>query len=383
MHVTLVGVRDDWVENDSDSRELGGQGLPPRVYATFFDSSYAARGLVLIDSLRQVGDSSPIMIVCFDDDARAAVLALADSAVTALDVAELERRFPELAAVRTQRTRAEYFFTCTPYVTLLAAELVAVDGWAVYLDADMWFAGSTAALYAELDAPATGQPADVGIVAHEFRADRPSLNRFGRFNVGWVSFRNNERGLAVLRWWAEQCLRRCRDEPADGLFADQGYLDSFPDFGPHVRQISHPGVGVGPWNLHARRFTLTADGDVRCNDADLICYHFHGLRHIGRRYVAMHVAFGNRADAVVQKHVYAPYVAALSSADQSLARRPPARRGRGTRGAAARARRGWYYLLALARGESWPISPARAPRLADPMGSPERRSTSATSSQSR
>ena len=65
-----------------------------------------------------------------------------------------------------------------------------------------------------------------------------------------MSFRNNERGLEVLRWWAEQCLRQCRDEPADGLFADQGYLDSFPDFGPTFGR-SATRVGVGPWNLHA------------------------------------------------------------------------------------------------------------------------------------
>lgn len=372
--------------NDSGAHQPCGEGLPERVYATFFDASYAARGLVLIESLRQVGDNAPIVVVCFDDDALAAVLAWPDSAVTAIDVAELERRFPQLAMVRPQRSRAEYFFTCTPYVTLLAAELVAADGWAVYLDADMWFASSTAPLFAELDAPevgGAGTPGDVGIVAHEFRADRPLLARFGRFNVGWVSFRNNERGLQVLRWWADQCLRWCRDEPLDGLFADQGYLDAFPGFGPHVRQIRHPGVSVGPWNLHARTFALAPDGQVLCNGEGLICYHFHGLRRIGKRYVAMHLAFGNRADDVVRDHVYARYVAALSYADRRVARRPPARRGRGVRGAAARTRRGWYYLRALARGESWPISSTRDPQRADPAGSPERRATSATSSESR
>src|SRR5690348_11438656 len=141
---------------------------PRRTYCTYFDVNYLPRGLALWRSLRRVAPGAVLWICCFDDATRQALTRLALPDVQLFSLDELERRFPDLAAVRPTRSRVEYYFTCTPSVVRFVLDAVPDAGQVTYLDADLYFFADPEPLFDEL-AAAGGA---IGIIGH--RLDRKS-----------------------------------------------------------------------------------------------------------------------------------------------------------------------------------------------------------------
>ena len=57
-------------------------------------------------------------------------------------------------------------------------------------------------------------------------------------------------GKKCLHEWMQQCLEWCFDRYEDGKFADQKYLDSWPEkFKNHLVISKNLGVGIAPWNI--------------------------------------------------------------------------------------------------------------------------------------
>ena len=99
----------------------------------------------------------------------------------------------------------------------------------------------------------------------------------GIYNVGWVTFRRDEFGLECLEWWRERCLEWCYDKMEEERFADQKYLNDWPDRFRGVVVLQHKGAGLAPWNwmnyhirFHDQRITV--------DNQPLIFFHFHGLK---------------------------------------------------------------------------------------------------------
>lgn len=322
-----------------------------RVYCTYFDSRYMPRARVMMQSLRAAGEKGRVFALCFDETAYSAVSEWGDD-IHALRLSDLEVAYPQLLTVKTQRSTAEYYFTCTPWVIRLVKGLCSDAEWVTYLDADLCFFSPVKQIYQEMGS------GSCGIIAHDYLPRYRRLEKYGKFNVGWVSFRSTAEGRAVLDWWADQCLAWCHDTPDAGRFADQGYLDQFVAVAPGVIEITHPGANLAPWNLGGRTVASTGNGDVLVDGLPLLFFHFHGLRRRGDRYFASHLEYGARANATTRDLIYAPYVQALSEAERELGyvAPPSARRGRGFRGRALQARRNAYDLLARLRGESFPVA---------------------------
>ena len=305
-----------------------------RIYCTYFDRAYEPRARLMVQSLRAAGETAPVLAVCFDDASMRRVADWPLPDVTPITMVDVEARFPQLITVKPERTRAEYFFTCTPWVTQFALDQVDEGGWATYLDADLYFPASPSPLYDELDG------FSVGIVPHRFSDQRADLRRFGTYNVGWVSFRSDDHGRALLQWWGDRCLEWCRDEPVDGLFADQGYLDSFPTVGRSVHVIAHPGANLAPWNLNSHHIAQSSEGSVVVDGQPLLFFHMHGLSREGRRYVCRLSRYGTSANDIVRNVLLTPYVEQLAAAERDSPEMRPAERGvaRGVRALASRQR---------------------------------------------
>ena len=140
-----------------------------------------------------------------------------------------------------------------------------------YLDADLCF-------YAGLD-PIFDEMGDGSILIgeHRYPPDLRYLEVHGVYNVGLLAFRNDARGRACLGWWRERCLEWCYDRPEDGKYADQKYLDDWPERFPGTVVLQHPGAGLAPWNW--KRYDIQTDGgQVKVDGRPLIFFHFHGLK---------------------------------------------------------------------------------------------------------
>jgi hypothetical protein len=322
----------------------------PRAYCTYFDSGYLSRGLTLIDSLRAHGDHADVWVLALDEAAKRYLDEAAIPGVTAITIAEIEAAEPELAPLKEQRSRMEYYFTATPL--LMRWVMNRQDDPAtvvIYLDADLYFFDDPSLVLDELG------DGSVGIIEHRYppRLEK-GLAKYGRFNVGWVGIRGDARGRACVDWWSASTLEWCFDKPEGGKYADQGYLDSFPVLFEGVEVLAPLGMDLAPWNTSGVEITERDGAVVVGTRRDpLVFFHFHGLRRVRDWYVSSQLIYRAPMSRVLREAVYGVYVRALAASDAIVAAAlgPAAstkRRGNGIRGLVSRARKTAVDVLSVA-----------------------------------
>lgn len=286
---------------------------PTRTFCTYFDKNYLSRGLALYHSLRAHHPSFRLFVLCLDEATKSYLTRKALPGVVPFSYSELEAHDPELLATRPTRTRVEYYFTSTPSWILFVLQQPGVD-LVTYVDADFLFFSSPEPLFAEMGA------APIAVVEHRFPPALRHQEDRGRFNVGWLSFRRNEEGLACLSWWRERCIEWCYDRIEGDKFADQKYLDQWPRLFPNLVVLQHKGVNVAPWNVDADRFNLRGS-QRNVDEQPLICFHFHGFKQvIGPIYQSGLQGYPVRLSKALRQGVFEPYLTELTRHEAELAR---------------------------------------------------------------
>jgi hypothetical protein len=283
-----------------------------RYFCTYFDRNYLPRGLALYQSLRRHCRAFKLWVLCMDRISHEALTMLELPDVHAIALADYERDDKALLEAKQNRTLIEYYFTCSPSLPLFILDNHRDVDLITYLDADLFFFADPTPVFDELG------DRSIGIIGHRFPASLRGLERFGVYNVGWLSFRRNAQALTCLRWWRERCLEWCFDRYEDGRFADQKYLDDWPERFQGVAVLQHKGANLAPWNL--ARYTLSTHGDnVMVDEQSLIFFHFHRLRQIeGCIYDPRLTDYKTKASSVVRRRIYAPYIRALAEATQHV-----------------------------------------------------------------
>lgn len=284
-----------------------------RLYCTYFDAGYLSRGVVMLDSLIACDPEAHVYVLALDEGVREPLNETFGSDVTVVSHVQFEQAAGDLAELKAQRSPMEYIFSSTAAWMIYVQRLASQEGqWVTYVDADICFFGSVDAVYEDLGT------SSVGIVEHRYPSWRRDLRKYGRFNVGWVSVRNDERGRACLRWWDERLREWCFDRVEGDLFADQGYLTQFPAHDWSVRVLTDPGYNVAPWNL-ARHQVDVKNGELTSDGRPLIFFHFHGVRRGGQRfYLSNLVPYGAWPTGVVKRRLYTPYLERLMEVEAAL-----------------------------------------------------------------
>jgi len=277
-------------------------------FCTKLDHFYLDRGLALYSSLRK-----------YHPDAELHLLALSEQAADFLESKSLPRlrvirlqtliaSEPQLANVRSTRTDAEFAFTLTPFLICETLKACSNDELAIYVDADMLFFGPvTEALEAH-------QAADVIMSRHNFSDHMKEQQRYGIYNTGFTAFRKTSDGGKCAKWWAAQCLAWCHDRLENGKFADQKYIEQFPNIVPKAVGLDHPGVNCAPWNASGRRFEHKS-GTTLVDKFPLILYHFAKVKRINASCIATRKTVqGVKNARGLNRRVYKPYAKALEDA---------------------------------------------------------------------
>jgi len=283
-------------------------------YCTYFDRNYMARGLTLFRSLRVHNPGCQLWVLCLDELAFEVLSLLALPGLRPIALEDFEAGDAALLQAKQNRSRVEYYFTCSPslprYLFRIQPDLEAIT----YLDADMYFFGPPTAIFQEIG------DASIAIIGHRFPPSGAAMAElFGINNVGWLTFRRDEPAATCLQWWRQQCLDWCSDSHTHGQYGDQKYLDDWPTRFAGVHVIEHKGANVAPWNLttypiHRRQ------GQVWVGDQPLIFFHFQGLkRNSARFYNPQFPEYIERVEAVVRRQVYAPYIAQLQAVEAEIA----------------------------------------------------------------
>lgn len=288
---------------------------PHRHYCTYFDHRYLPTGLALHASLLRVGGEFTLWVLALDDACARFLDAAALPGLRVVRLDELERFDPELQATRPMRSTVEYYFTCSPCLPRFLLTTHGMDA-ITYLDSDLSFHASPEPLFDEL------QGRSVLITPHRFaRGAALTHARYGKYNVGWLTFRADGDGMRCLDWWRDRCIEWCHDRVEPTRYADQKYLDEFEHRFDGVRSLGHPGANLAPWNVGAHHVALL-DGRVTVDGQPLVFFHFQGLRQVSARIWDSNLtSYGARLTDALRDGVFRPYIGDLHAARKVVAER--------------------------------------------------------------
>jgi hypothetical protein len=287
--------------------------MSTRVYCTYCDHRYLPRALALIQSIRAHGSNDQIWVLCLSDQCFETLSSLAPPGVHAVPLHQIERAYPDLLASKSGRETIEYYYTCTATLTHYVLGRSPDAQWVTYLDSDLWFFQSPDLVFETIG------NAPVAIIPHNFTPHNQKLEKFGKYNVGWVTFDRSEEGQRCLDWWRQSCIEWCYGRIEGDKFADQRYLDRFSSIAPHTAVIHHKGCNLAPWNIGNYAISLR-DTTVFADEDPLIFFHFHGIKKSGAYYFDNHRSYGAPCSRITRNHIYKPYVEALVETEQVLAR---------------------------------------------------------------
>lgn len=284
-----------------------------RYFCTYLDHRYIPRFLLLYDSLVRHCPTAELWVLCFDDECLHRLTAMHAPRARLIRMSDFEARNPDVAAVKRSRSVVEYYFTCTPALPLYVLRESPWIDLITYVDADLFFFSDLEPLFDELGS------GSIAIVAHRFPARLQHLENHGKYNVGILTFRQDAQGLACLHWWRERCLEWCYDYLEGGKYADQKYLDEWPEIFSGVVVLRHKGINVAPWNV-GNSVISKRGGRIYVDGQPLVCFHFHGIKRRFKWVYDLNLeAYRTRPSSALLRFIYRPYIGRLSRLTGELA----------------------------------------------------------------
>ena len=289
------------------------------VYCTLFDSSYLDKGLVLYDSLQRCEQDFRLYVFAFDNKCKDILRSEAKEHMIVVPLDEFET--PELLKVKTERSRAEYCWTCTPWTIKYVLDHFH-EAACTYLDSDMMFFSSPQYIFDEMQA----QGCSTLLTPHRL-PDTPAGRRrkaqVGEYCVEFNTFLNDENGRAALNWWAEQCLEWCfyavHDEK--GRYGDQKYLEEFPRRFNGVYVCKEYGAGIAPWNADQLELIPDVEEPYRVRvlktekEYPIVFCHYAAITFLNRHFVN---ASSGVKDRALHRVLYDTYMEKLTEQRRHL-----------------------------------------------------------------
>ena len=251
--------------------------------ATFFDKNYLSRGIVLYQSLSQACSVFKLYVLCLDEtvlhyfEEHKAIF----PHVITIGMEELERDDQDLLACKKNRSKIEYYFTISPCLPLYLLNRFQLPHICT-LDADILFLSPLDSVFDNLT------QYSIIITPHKFSKQILSSEKYGKFNVSFQIFKNDEIGLKCLHHWRKQCIEWCYDQydEKNDRFADQKYLDSWPQsYGEKLLVLDDDVCGLAAWNLN--NYVIARNqNQFLSNGRPIIFYHFHNFKILGKNWAA-------------------------------------------------------------------------------------------------
>lgn len=257
-----------------------------------------------------------IFVVCLDELTRTILKKLDLKNVVLIPLHEIERGDEELLAAKRNRALVEYYWTLTPTVILRIIERYPHIDLLTYSDADLFFFSAPDPIFDELG--------DDSVLIHEHRFS-PGLEQLaehGIYNVGLLCFKNDVRGLEVLRWWRAKCNEWCYARVEDGKFGDQLYLNDWTERFQGIHVLKHIGAGVAPWNQIQYRFATDPSGSVSVDGMPVVFYHFHAFDFFSPDVIVL-AKHGYTLTNDVVHYCYFPYILNISKMVDLILRLSP------------------------------------------------------------
>lgn len=286
-----------------------------KIFCTLFDTNYLDKGLTLYRSMEERCGEFRLYIFAFDDTCAQILKKEELRHAVIISLGEFETL--ELLKVKEERTRAEYCWTCTPWVIKHVLEKFN-EPICTYIDTDMQFFSDPQPVFDDM----RSRGSSVIIVPHRFRdaeAEKKAHDEVGSYCVEFNTFVNDDEGRRVLNWWADRCLEWCfyAVPGTTQWYGDQKYLNEFEKLTSKLMVCGHFGLGLAPWNIGLVDFAedrggvpfirVKASGEI----VPVVLYHFENVV-----YLTEHIlhASSRTSSKDLHKAIYDPYIGRLIEA---------------------------------------------------------------------
>jgi len=214
-----------------------------KYYCTLFDINYISHVLSLHSSLEKNCDFFKLYLFCMDFESYEKIVSFNLSNVEIVTFNELEQEIPDLLIAKGNRSKIEYYYTCSPAICYYVFQIFPYVNLITYLDSDLYFFSSPESVFNEIGS------ASIAIIEHKFHWLTKSNIKYGRFNVGWITFRRDNEGIRCLEEWKLNCLSWCYQKLFENKYADQKYLDVWPEKYNNLVIIKQKGANLAIWNI--------------------------------------------------------------------------------------------------------------------------------------
>jgi hypothetical protein len=248
-----------------------------RHFCTLFDINYLANFLALYESLTSNSRELKVYAFCMDYQSvnyLSNYEGVKEGNIICISLAQLIAHFPELNRIKQERSLVEFYFTCSSFICSYVFEKFDCEH-ITYLDADLLFFDSPEKIFQEFG------DASIGIIRHRFYGWGKRFEKYGKYNVGLVIFKNDDNGRNCLKSWKEDCAEWCFDfyDKKNKRFGDQKYLDKWENNFKGVKLIEQKGANVAPWNI-GQYYINIRDGKIFVDNSPLIFYHFASFKKV-------------------------------------------------------------------------------------------------------
>jgi hypothetical protein len=265
-------------------------------------------------SLAEKCDDFHLYIFTFDENSHSILSSLFLNHVTIISLNEFEDT--ELLKVKQTRSKGEYCWTCTSSTILYCLENYFLDH-CTYIDADLFFFNNPKVLHDEMGNN------DVLITGHRYSPEYDQSEKSGIYCVQYITFKNTENSIKILKWWRNACLNWCYATYEDGKFGDQMYLDDWTTRFNGVHVLKHLGGGVAPWNVN--QYQISQNGirllgkEISTGVVfDVIFYHFHAIYCRRKSFIREYFFEGYNLTTTARNHLYKKYIPALTRSFRKL-----------------------------------------------------------------
>jgi hypothetical protein len=259
------------------------------------------------DSMNEFCSDFRIFAFCMDDESYATILSLGQQSVVPVSYRDLEAHDTAISSVKQTRSLIEYYFTCTPAISCYVFDKFDNINLLTYLDSDLLFFSSPEPIFEEIG------DKSLAIVEHRFSKYGRKFLNLGIFNVAWITYRRDIQGIECLQEYRQQCIDWCFDYLDGDKYADQKYLDKWPQKYSGLVVIKNKGVNLACWNVG--NYKIERKGDTILVDGNkLIFYHFAGLRQKSDKYFTTSISsYLVKPNRTIKSNIYSFYIKKLRS----------------------------------------------------------------------
>lgn len=256
-------------------------------FVTLFDQSYMPQGLVLIESLKRHNPKVNVWVIAIDEETYYLLSRINYRNVKIIRARDISPRI--LKNISNQRSLSEYCWTVKPFAVSEVFRKNNSLKSLVYLDANMYLIKSFIEAWMEFQDTLV----KAMIVRHAFAPEYDQTEISGEYCSSLIFF-NRQSLNSILPDWEESCLKWCGDTPSMNRFADQKYLESWPNkFQGEVRTFRGEKRFGAPWNVSER------------NIDELIAFKFQSLRILDDEKILLSESYNLSESAI--RELYQPY----------------------------------------------------------------------------